>query len=273
MLRNKLNALEDENDIKEILFNSYELIQDPEFWDSSIQEAIYRHYFLLNDIQKVIEFRAFIEKIYDANHDVPVRNKLGKYNPVLLAFNDYERVNYREVLNEIYIHRPDLFLEGHLSKDGVYSRAPIIECLNKKSHLVDIFIENKINWKESKNIYGRDGIGGPKYHFGGNLLTELRSPFGWEKKIFAYLVENGQEKERNISSEIIQITSDEVNLFSEPDYNSLVIKRVNKNTKINPIKITMYKIDNYQWIYLETENGDRGWIPYRHELVYYDTGI
>jgi hypothetical protein len=266
--------------------SNYKEIRDVTFWNESMQSAFYYFFFRNNNIEAVFEFRNFIEsldrdiyQLLEGGVNNLSSDRPAIINPVIVLIDNYfyQTKPYKslnlEYLSDIYNKRPDLFLEGDRSShDGYFRDPPIIHAVTRgNTDIVKFIFENNIDWKRSRRS---DRDSGSELGLGGNLLTYLSGWDGKRNALYKHLVENGIEEEIDISNHIIFIAPglDSVNIWLEPDFNSEIIYRIDKNTKLKPIKMTAYKISNYQWVYFETEDGIKGWAPYRVSIDY-DSGI
>jgi hypothetical protein len=273
--------LEEQIDINELINLNYKEIKDVAFWNENIQKGVYLFFLEKNDIEELLDFRIFIEsldkEIYQLfGHSETLYSssvsRPNMINPVMVIVESHfttKKLIY--FLSEVNNTRPDLFLVGNRSDWGNYGNPPFTQAVIDGNYtIVQFFIENNINWKESKP---RSRDSGTEYGLGGNILTYLPA---WDnnRRIHNYLVEQGVEEEIDISDQIIMAAYglDFINIWSEPRFDSKIIDQVSKEIKLNPIKITAYKINNCQWVYFETENGIKGWAPYRISIDY-ESGI
>jgi hypothetical protein len=267
-------------DIKEFV-KQYNKVKDVHFWNEDLQKGFYVFFLENDDIEAVLDFRNFMESL-DRDVYRLFENGENSYssalprpdmvNPVMVVIeNNVPGKSPGYFLPKIYNKRPDLFLIGNRDEWGRYSNPPIIQAIIRGDYTtVQFFIENNINWKESRP---RSRDSGSEYGLGGNVLTYLPV---WDnnRRIHNYLAAQGVEEEIDISDQIIMVAYglDSINVWSEPGYNTQIIRRINKETKLKPIRITAYKIDNCQWVYFEIKDGVRGWAPYR-VCIDYDSGI
>jgi hypothetical protein len=235
--------------------------------DLTVQEGIYKILFEQKKIDEILKFRDFSEpkNRYFANDKTK-----RAFNPVLMAI-DY----YPDTLNELYAKRPDLFLHGHDIRPGDLGISPIIYIFRSNegtpgNHIkaLDFFFDNRIEWEKSIELYGTRNRGGNEYLFAGTLLTEANYFIYYD-----YLIEKGFETEKDISETHIKVWSGKgCNVYEQPGFENNVILRLGNNVRINPIKITLYKKDNYQWIYIMYNENQYGWIA-QDRYLSYDTGI
>ena len=250
------------SDIKNIM-NGY--LSGTGIINLSLQEGIYKILFDQKKLNEVLEFRDFVEPKTDDFTDN--KTKIA-FNPVLMAIDFYPNT-----LNELYIKRPDLFLMGHEILPGEFSVSPIIYIfrssngtLYNRKMALEFFFDNGIEWEKSKELYGTRNRGGNEYVFAGTLLTESEHPTFQE-----YLIGKGFETESDISGSHIMVWSKGCNVYEQPGFGNKVIFRLDNNIKINPIKITLYKKDGYQWIYFMYDEDQYGWIA-QDQYIRYDTG-
>ncbi|GMO53196.1 MAG: hypothetical protein Pg6C_19430 [Treponemataceae bacterium] len=253
----KTYSLTELYDLSKVKDMKYEETVDPVFWNLSMQEGMYRLFFQRNDLAEAARFRGFIENLAEFRRGEPVYD----YNPVILALDEFPNA-----LPELYKNRADLFLRGHITGDG-YTISPIIHAVREKNlEGTRFFLENNVPWRDSQEMYGTRDRGGSEYPLGGSLLTDSDS-----RAVSDYLVSKGFEREANLDA-LIYIAASEINVFSQPDFNSPIICRLAKDAVIKPIKITLYKNDGYQWICFETGAGEIGWAPFLKSIDY-DSGI
>ena len=231
-----------------------------------IQEYIFQILFENNKINEIIEFREFIEP---QNRKIEDNKIKIAFNPVLMAIDLYPNT-----LNELFKKRPDLFLVGHDIQPGLLSVSPIIYIfrsnksnLNNKRKALTFFFDNEIEWEKSIELYGTRNKGGREHLFAGSLLTESEDRYFQD-----YLMGKGFYTEEDISNINIEILSKGCNVYESPGFGNKVIYRIENNIKIDPIKITLYKKDSYQWINVMYNENDYGWIAQDKNLSY-DTGI
>jgi hypothetical protein len=253
----KTYSLTELYDLSKVKDMKYEEAVDPVFWNLSMQEGMYRLFFQRNDLAGAARFRAFIENLAEFHHGDPVYD----YNPVILALDEFPNA-----LPELYKNRADLFLRGHITGGG-YTVSPIVHAVRTKNlEGVRFFMENNVPWQDSQEMYGTRDRGGTEYPLGGSLLTDSGS-----RTISDYLVSKGFEREAKLDAPIY-IAVSEINVFSQPDFNSPIVCSLANAAAIKPITITLYKNDGYQWVCFETETGEIGWAPFLKSIDY-DSGL
>ncbi|MFP3043368.1 hypothetical protein LQZ19_16260 [Treponema primitia] len=268
-------------DIKELVNLNYKEIKDVLFWNEDIQKGIYLFFLENNNIEALLDFKSFIDSLdreiyqlyeHGENQYSSSPSRPNIINPIMViienSFMEKETIYFFSQINN---KMPNLFLVGNRNDWGMYTNPPIIQATIKGNYtVIQFFIENKINWKESQP---RSRDSGSEYGLGGNILTYLPV---WDnnRRIHNYFVEQGIEEEIDISDQVIMVAYglDFINIWSEPRFNSEIICQVNKEKKLNPIKITAYKINNCQWVYFETGDGIQGWAPYSISIDY-DSGM
>jgi hypothetical protein len=209
-------------------------------------------------------------------------------NPIIVLIQNhyYIRNSNRdlniEYLSTIYNERPHLLFQGNRNNGGTsgsyYSHPPLVEAVvRRKINIVTFFIENIENWENVENTLYSDWHMSSHPHLGGNLLGYL--PAWDDRRLHNLLVERGIEEYIDISQKTIYVStriyvrdSQGTNIWTEPDFNSRILKRIGNEEKLKPILITAFKVGGHQWVYFETEDGTRGWAPYFLSIGY-DSGI
>ena len=277
-------------DIREGIYNFTE-IRDVHFWNDSMQTALYI-FFLENDnLTAALEFRAFLEaldrEMLEAARGEPFilssRNFPPRLvNPVIVLI-DNSHWGGRPFTNTamdffaaIYEKRPDLFFQGNRGSwdhsGDVFSRLPLIHAVqNGHSQFIRFFVENVGDWQEMRSLnswsFGQMiewDIG-----LGGNLLSYLPEMLWDNRRTHNFLVEHGIKEYSNITIPIfVDRRLDETNVWSEPSVNSKVIRRISREERLQPIKITTYSVDGSRWVHFEMEDGVRGWAPFLRNIRY-----
>jgi len=282
--------------IQNIVTFDYTKIRDVNFWNDSMQTALYI-YFLENDnIDAALEFRSFLEaldlEIAQAS-EWGVNSFSSEYprpyliNPVILVIDNSDwgarplTHSAMEIITALYAKRPDLFFQGNRGYWGtsgdMYSRPPLIHAVqNGHINVIRFFVENVPDWKEMRSlgywpiaqwIWWDIGLGG-------NLLSYLPE-WGWDnRRMHNFLVEQGIEEYSDISGSPIYVNRslESTNVWAEPSFNSEVIRRISRDEAIEAIKITTYKVDGRRWVYFSMNDGTKGWAPYSYNIEY-ESGI
>lgn len=272
-------------DMRKIITN-YAEIRDIQFWNDSMQTAIYIHFLENNNLASALEFRAFLEAIdqeilqtYKEYTDYTPRPRL--INPVIVLINNSGwggqpfTDTAMDFFAAIYAERPDLFFQGDRGSwdhsGDVYSRLPIIHAVEKEHRqFIQFFVENVVDWQEmrSLNFWSFEEMVWWDIGEGGNLLSYLPSSFWDRSRIHNFLVENGIEEYSDSAFPIYVGPQEGTNVWKEPGFNSEIIRRITKEEKIKTIRTTTYRVDDRRWVYFEMEDGTRGWAPYGTNIRY-----
>jgi hypothetical protein len=276
-------------DLMQITNANFREIRDAQFWTEDKQMDIYIHFFYDNNIEAVLEFRRYME---DLDREIAESSGWGinsfstnyprphLINPVILLIgttifdHNTDRFLNMEILYSIYNEQPDLFFQGNRESPyhsgDMFSHPPLVHAIkNNNLEVVAFFVENVSDWKEMRSLNNWDfdqmvmwDIG-----LGGNLLSYLPEQRSWNKesrsRLYNFLVEQGVEEYTDVSGNPISVSSslEETNVWSEPNINSEIIRRIGTEDEIKAIKVTTYIIDNYRWINFEMEDKMTGWAP------------
>jgi len=226
----------------------YKNIKSPEVWTFEEQIKKYDDFFTNKKDSEILEFYDYIKSIQKYHHYEPVYI----YNPIFLCFDKYP-----EYLDYFLKNRIELFTHGNIEYSN-YLKSPFIYVLQNKSlQELKYFYDNKISnlFTKEEFLYGSLERGGSRFGIGGNFLL-----YTDDMDKIKYLISKGVPKTANAPSDFdYLITEDNVKVYDNPGFDKNVIHILNKNEIINGIKITTFKINNFQWLYISHED-IKGWI-------------
>lgn len=255
--------------------SNYNEIRDVNFWNADTQRGFYDFFFSNGDVKAALEFRNFIEELdreiveltggnenlFSGENPRPVL-----VNPVMVLIDNpyFSRGEFKNLqfLSAIKNERPDLFFQGDRNNNFwfLYDHPPIVQAVIRgDTSIVAFFVENVANWQRIENRPYNGWNTWLDLPHGGNLLSYVR---GKHQGVYPLLVGQGLAEYINISGRSIFVgSSNGTNVWSEPNFNSEIIRRINSEEELVPIFLTAYRVSGYQWVNFETEDGVRGWAP------------
>jgi hypothetical protein len=275
-------------DIHRIITSDFTEIRDVQFWNESMQTALYVHLLGNNNLSAALEFRAFMEaldrEIAEASGNIHMFSSLHPrphlINPVIVLMDNSIwggqpfTSSVMDFIYAIYEERPDLFFQGNRGDWGhsgdMYSHLPLIQAVrNRNRDVIRFFVENVDGWKDMYSLNNWHFLSMVEWDIGlgGNLLSYL--PEMQNRQIHNFLVEHGIEEYTNIGLPIfVNRRLDGTNVWSGPSFNSEVIRRIGVEERLEPIKITTYIVDGRRWVNFRLEDGATGWAPFGWNIQY-----
>jgi hypothetical protein len=256
--------------------SNYNEIRDVNFWNADTQRGFYDFFFSNGDVKAALEFRNFMEELDREIVELTGGNEHSfssvnprpvLINPVMVLIDNpyfgWEYLNL-QFLSAIKNERPDLLFKGNRTNGmgfwALYNHPPIVQAaIRGNTSIVSFFVENVANWQRIVNSSYSDWNIWYDLPDGGNLLSYVR---GKHQGVYPLLVGQGLAEYINISGRSIFVgSSNGTNVWSEPNFNSEIIRRINSEEELVPIFLTAYRVSGYQWVNFETEDGVRGWAP------------